>query len=239
MITVPPKKKKPSPPKRPRAPKPGKTQRPPRRPQVPPEVSSARKYKAWEMRVMNPHMTFRQITEELNKLFPDYPLESDHQAVEKMIKSAEQEYINAHQAQVDEIKAESALTMDWVRHEAADAWDKSKDMLRTFKKREDQTVEQILKANAGNAQFLKTITESVIVKAKIYGALAPRRHEVTGKDGAPLGPSAIDLKTIGKYLTNDDLDILQQAAEVIERAQRDYDTAFQEGNRSGEADSES
>ena len=188
---------------------------------------------------MNPHMTFRQITEEINKLFPDYPLESDHQAVEKMIKSAEQEYIQAHQTQVDSIKAESALTMDWVRREAADAWDKSKDMLRTLKKREDQTVEQILKANAGNAQFLKTITESVVVKAKLYGALAPRKHEVTGKDGAPLVQPAIDLKAIGKYLTNDDLDILQKAAEVIERAQRAHAAAVEKGDRSGEADPES
>jgi Xaa-Pro aminopeptidase len=218
---------------------PPKKRRAPRRPQVPPEVSSARKYKAWEMRVINPHMTFRQITEELNKLFPEYPLESDHQAVEKMIKSAEQEYIQAHQTQVDSIKAESALTMDWVRAEAADAWDKSKDMLRTLKKREDQTVEQILKANAGNAQFLKTITESVVVKAKLYGALAPKRHEVTGKNGAPLVPPGIDIKALRKYLSDDDLDILQQAAEIIERAQLDLATAVQEGDRSGEADSES
>lgn len=236
---MPQKKKKPTSAKPIPVPKLAKTRRPPRRPPVPPEVSSARKYKAWEMRVINPRMTFRQITEALNKMFPEYPLESDHQGVEWMIKSAEKEYIEEHKDKVDEIKAESAITMDFVRAEAADAWEKSKDMLRTLKKREDQTVEQILKANAGNAQFLKTITEATVVKAKLYGAQAPKRHEHTGKDGAPLVPPAIDLKALGKYLTNDDLDILQQAADIIERAQRDHDIAVKKGNRSGEADSES
>jgi hypothetical protein len=225
-----PKKKKPTSPKKLTEPTPAKEQKPPRRPPVPKEVSSARKYKAWQLRVINPRMTFRQITEEINKLFPEYPLESDHQGVEWMIKQAEQEYIKEHKDKVDEIKAESALTMDWVRAEAADAWDKSKDMLRTLKKREDQTVEQILKANAGNAQFLKTITEATVVKTKIFGALAPKRHEHTGKDGAPLVPSAIDLKAIGKYLTDDDLDILQKAAEIIERAKRDLEAAAETGD---------
>jgi len=209
------------------------TKRKPRHSPVPPEVSHARKWKAYELRVINPRMTYAEITKRLNEMFPAYLLKSDHQAVEKMIKEAEKEYIQAHQSQVNSIKAESAVTMDWVRTEAADAWEKSKDMLRTLKKREDQTVEQILKANAGNAQFLKTITESVVVKAKIYGALAPQKHEMTGKDGAPLVPPTMDLKALGKYLTNDDLDILQQAAEIIERAQRDHDIAVNKGNRRG------
>lgn len=75
----------------------------PRRRAVPPEVSSARKYKAWELRIKNPHMTFREITKVLNELFPAYPLKSDHQAVEKMIKEAEREYIDAHQKEVGEL----------------------------------------------------------------------------------------------------------------------------------------
>lgn len=145
---------------------------------VPAEVSSARKYLAWEMRVLNPRMTFRKITEELNKMFPEYPLKSDHQAVEKMIKEAEQEYIARHQAEVDQIKAEAGASLDYVRREAVEAWQTSQDLLRIIKKKEDQTVEQILKAQTGDSAYLKLIKESAIEKAKLFGAVAPKEHKI-------------------------------------------------------------
>jgi hypothetical protein len=199
--------------------------RAPRRPAVPPEVSSARKYAAYQMRIMNPKMTYAAITKQLNELFPDYPLKSEHQAVEKMIKEAEKEYIEAHKAKVDQLKAEAGATLDWVREEAAAAWVRSQDLIKTIKKKEDQTVEQIIKAEVGNAQFLKRITESVEVKTKIFGAMAPKRHEVTGKDGSPLVPS-VDLQALAKYISDDDLIKLQEAAEIVERAQRDLAAAL-------------
>ena len=198
---------------------PSKKRRAPRRPAVPPEVSNARKYAAYQMRIMNPKMTFKAITEALNEQFPDYPLKSEHQAVEKMIKEAEKEYIDTHKARVDEVKAESGAALDWVREEAAAAWSRSQDLLKIIKKREDQTVEQVLKAEVGNAQFLKRITETVEVKSKLYGAMAPKRHELTGKDGAPLVPS-VDLHALSKYLNDDDLNKIGEAVDIIERAQR-------------------
>ena len=193
--------------------------RAPRRPAVPPEISSARKYAAYQMRIMNPKMTFAAITTALNEMFPDHPLKSEHQAVEKMIKEAEKEYIETHRAKVDEIKAESGAALDWVREEAAAAWSRSQDLLKIIKKREDQTVKQVLKAEVGNAQFLKRITETVEVKSKLYGAMAPKRHELTGKDGAPLVPS-VDLHALSKYLNDDDLTKIGEAVDIIERAQR-------------------
>ena len=202
---------------------PPKKRRPFRRPPVPAEISSARKYAAWQMRIMNPRMTFADITKALNEMFPDYPLKSEHQAVEKMIKEAEKEYIDSHKSKVDELKAEAGAALDWVRAEAAAAWDRSQDLLKIIKKKEDQTVEQILKAEIGNAQFLKRITETVEVKTKIFGAQEPRKHELTGKDGSPLGSPSFSLKALGKYLSDGDLDVIQQAAEILERAQRELD----------------
>jgi len=193
-----------------------------RRPPVPPEISSARKYAAYQMRIMNPRMTFAAITTELNEMFPEYPLKSDHQAVEKMIKEAEREYIDTHKSKVDEIKAEAGVALDWVREEAAAAWGRSQDLLKIIKKKEDQTVEQIMKAEVGNAQFLRRITEAVEVKTKVFGALAPKKHEVTGKDGAPLVPT-FNLKALSKYLSNDDLSKISEAADILERAQREHD----------------
>jgi hypothetical protein len=203
----------------------------PRHPAVPPEISSARKYAAYQMRIMNPHMTFAAITTELNEMFPDYPLKSEHQAVEKMIKEAEKEYIDTHMSKVDQIKAEAGASLDWVRHEAAEAWKRSQDLLKIIKKKEDQTVEQIMKAEVGNAQFLRRITETVEVKTKIFGAQAPKKHELTGKDGAPLVPS-FDLKVLSKYLSNDDLSKISEAADILERAQRKHDleTAAETGD---------
>lgn len=171
---------------------------------------------------MNPHMTYAAITDVLNELFPKYVLKSEHQAVEKMIKEAEKEYIKAHKDKVDDVKAEAGVTLDWVRMEAASAWERSKDRLKVITKREDQTVEQILKSATGNAQYLRRITEAVEVKSKVFGALAPRRHELTGKDGAPLVPS-FDLKALSKYLSDGDLVKVYEAAEVLERAQRAHD----------------
>lgn len=204
--------------------------KPPRRPAVPPEISAARKYAAYQMRIMNARMTFRQITEKLNEMFPDFPLKSDHQAVEKMIKEAEKEYVDEHKAKIDEMKAEAGAALDWVRQEAAEAWQRSQDLLKIIKKKEDQTVEQILKAEVGNAQFLKRINETVEIKTKIYGAQAPSKHELTGKNGAPLVPASLDFKKLTPFLTDGDLDILQQAADIIERAQRDLEAAVAAGS---------
>lgn len=212
--TTPPKKRK---------------RRPFRRPPVPTEISNARKYAAYQMRIMNPRLTFAQITVELNEMFPDYPLQSEHQAVEKMIKEAEKEYIDTHMSKVDEIKAEAGASLDWVRMEAAAAWQRSQDLLKIIKKKEDQTVEQIMKAEVGNAQFLRRITETVEVKTKIFGAQAPKKHELTGKDGAPLVPT-FDLKALSKYLSPDDLKVIRQAREILERAQHDLDTAITAGD---------
>ena len=159
-----------------------KKKRPPRRPPVPAEISAARKYAAWEMRIMNPRMTYAKITEKLNELFPEYPLKSEHQAVEKMIKQAEEEYIEAHRTRVESIKAETAASLDFVRREAAEAWETSQDLLRVIKKKDDQTVEQILKAQWGDSAFLKIIKDAAIEKAKLFGAVAPKKHEVLGKN---------------------------------------------------------
>ena len=200
-----------------------------KRADVPPEVSKARKYAAYQMRLMNPHMTFAKITEKLNEMFPEFPLYSEHQAVEKMIKEAQKEYIDEHKAKIDEIKAESGAVLDWVRYEASEAWQRSQDLLKVIKKKEDQTVEQILKAEVGNAQFLKRITETVEVKTKIYGAQAPSKHELTGKNGVPLVPASLDFNKLAPFLSNDDLETLDQAAQIIERAQRDLAAAVDTG----------
>ena len=55
------------------------------------------------------------------------------------------------------------------------------------------------------------------------------KHEVTGKNGEPLMPS-VDMKALGKYLTDGDLEILHKAAAIIERAQRDLAAAVVEGD---------
>ena len=69
-------------------------------------------------------------------------------------------------------------------------------------------------------KFLKRITETVEVKSKIFGALAPSKHELTGKNGAPLVPSTLDFKKLAPFLSDDDLKTLDQAGQIIERAQR-------------------
>jgi phage terminase small subunit len=56
------------------------------------------------------------------------------------------------------------------------------------------------------------------------------RHEHTGKDGSPLGSPSIDIQALRKYLSDGDLNILQQAAEVIERAQRAHEAAVPKGH---------
>lgn len=174
-------------------------------------------------------MTFAEITKKLNELYPQYPLRSNHQAVEKMIKEAEKEYIEEHKEKVDEIKADAAVALNWVRNEAATAWMKSRDQVVEREFDEDDGSLTKVVVTAGNAQYLRRVTESVEAIAKIFGALAPKKHEVTGKNGTPLMPS-VDMKALGKYLTDGDLEILHQAAEIIERAQRDLAAAIVEGD---------
>ena len=144
---------------------------------VPAEISAQRQRIAVEMRYIH-GMTFTEITKKLNEMFPKYPLTSEHQAVEYMIKEAEKKYIEEHKAEVERIKAEAAMSLDFVRREAAEAWVTSQDLLKVIKKKQDQTVEQILKAQTGDAAFLKLIKESAIEKAKLFGAVAPTNHKV-------------------------------------------------------------
>lgn len=56
------------------------------------------------------------------------------------------------------------------------------------------------------------------------------KHEVTGKDGAPLVPAAIDIKALSPYLSDEDLETLDKATEIIERAQRDLAAAVEAGS---------
>jgi len=58
-----------------------------------------------------------------------------------------------------------------------------------------------------------------------YGKPSERR-EVTGKDGAPLGSAALEWNTLGKYLSDGDLIVLEQAAEIVERARRAHEAAL-------------
>ncbi len=177
-----------------------KNKKPRRARKVPKEVASARKYMAWEMRVLNPRMTYREITKKINETFPDYPLKSDHQAVEKMIKEAEQEYIESHKAEVERIKAEAGASLDFVRREAAAAWESSQDLLRVVKKKEDKTVEQILKAQTGDSAYLKLIKESAIEKAKLFGAIAPQKQDVRNIDLTKLTDAQLERLAKGEDL---------------------------------------
>lgn len=217
------------PPKHPKEDQPKEKRKPPRRRAVPPEVSSARKYMAWELRVTNPRMTFREITKAINLKFPEFPLRSEHQAVEKMIKEAEKEFTAEHKSKVDDVKNEAAVALDWARQEASLAWIKSRDQIVDIEFDKDVKVIEKLVVTAGNAQYLKRLIEAVETKTKIFGAQAPKKHEVTGKDGKPLVPEAVDFKALGKYLSDGDLDTLHKAASIIERAKRDLAAAIIEG----------
>lgn len=68
-----------------------------------------------------------------------------------------------------------------------------------------------------------------------YHKLFVDRKEHSGPNGGPIPISATstDMKVLKEYLTNDDLNILQKAAEVIERAQLAHTIAVEGGNRSG------
>jgi phage terminase small subunit len=65
-----------------------------------------------------------------------------------------------------------------------------------------------------------------------YHKLFVDRKEHSGPNGGPIpiGAPAFDMRKMKEYLTDGDLDILQKAAEVIERAQLAYDLAIQKGD---------
>lgn len=65
-----------------------------------------------------------------------------------------------------------------------------------------------------------------------YHKLFVERKEHSGPNGGPIPIStpAFDIRKLKEYLTDGDLEILQSAAEVMERAQRDHDLAVQKGD---------
>lgn len=68
-----------------------------------------------------------------------------------------------------------------------------------------------------------------------YHKLFVDRKEHSGPNGGPIpiSTSNTDMKVLKEYLTNDDLNILQKAAEVIERAQLAHAIAVEGRDRSG------
>lgn len=173
-------------------------------PPIPPEISEERERMAYELRIIK-GKKLSEITTELNKEFPAYPLKSDREAVRKMIMRVQDEYAKRDKERTDAILAESAATLDWVRNQSIAAIGTGTQP--------DKPI------------YLKRVIETVEAKSKLFGVMAPKKHEVTGKDGAPLGTPIFDMAKLGKHLSNDDLTALQQAAAIIERAQHAHDLA--------------
>ncbi len=187
-------------------------------PPVPPEISEERERMAYELRIIH-GKKLADITADLNKAFPAYPLKSDHEAVRKMIRRVQDDYAKRDKDRTDAVLAESSAMLDWVRN---------------------QSIASIQSATQPDKPiYLKRVIETTEAKSKLFGVMAAKKHELTGKDGAPLGAAAIDLKALKGYLTDDDLDLLQKAAEILERAQRDLAIAIEAGDRSGAAESQS
>ena len=198
---------------------------------VPPDITEARERMAYELRVVR-GMKLNEITDELNKTFPAYPLKSDHEAVRKMIKRVQEQYAKRDKQKIEEVLAESAASIDWVRTQAIEAFEASKQIEKVVTQREQKPIEQKAKTQTGDAMYLKRILEAADLKAKLFGVAAPKKHELMGKDGAPLVPAGpIDLSKLG--LSNEQLDILEQAATIIEKAtQNTAKSAIESGNTS-------
>lgn len=196
---------------------------------VPLDIVEARERMAYELRVVR-GLKLNEITEELNKLFPAYPLKSDHEAVRRMIERVQGKYAARDMQKVEEVLAESSAAIDWVRTQAVDAFLESKLIEKVITQREQKPIEQKAKTQTGDAMYLKRILEAADLKAKLFGVVAPKKHELTGKDGAPLMPTEpLDLSKLG--LSDDQLEIIEQAASIIEEAYKhNQKPAVENGN---------
>ena len=175
---------------------------------VPPEITEERERLAYELRIIQGKKLW-EITKELNRQYPAYPVKSDQEAVRKMVLRVQDKYAARDKDKTDAVLAESSAMLDWVRN---------------------QSIAAIGTHGATNQPqdkpiYLKRVIETIDLKSKLFGVAAPKRHELTGKDGAPLGAPALDIATLGKYLSDGDLTILQQAAAIIERAQHAHNLA--------------
>lgn len=164
---------------------------------VPPEITEARERRAYELRIVH-GMKYDLITQELNKEFPAYPLKSDHEGVRKMVQRVQEMYATRDKEKTDAVLAEATAHIDWVQQQAVNIYNKDHD---------DPTL-------------LKRILEASELKAKLYGVVAPKKHELFGKNGAPLIPTPppLDLSKLG--LSDEQLAILEQASQILEDATR-------------------
>lgn len=162
---------------------------------VPPEVTEERQRMAYHMRMIGvPRLTLSEITEELNKKFPAYPLKSDHEAVRKMIKRQQEIYATQDKDKLEEIRAETSAILDFTRDEAIKAWEESKGIAKTVKKKVEKPIEQTLKESTGEPQFLKIVESTTIEKAKLFGVVAPKRLEHAGPGGGPIPVQPFDME---------------------------------------------
>lgn len=123
-------------------------------------------------------MTHEEIRIELNALYPAYALET-RQAVTKMLKETEIEYLETHQREVEAYKAEHAALMDWAITEAIKAWERSKGIIKTVKKKIDQPVEQSMKDGIGDPQMLLRVIQAAGEKGKVFGVYSPIKVDNT------------------------------------------------------------
>ncbi len=135
---------------------------------VPPQVSLERRLKAWELRTQQ-RMTLREITLELNKLFPKYALKSDHQAVAKMLEETEKEYQQGHAEKIETVKNELLALKDYVIRESRNAWERSKDPEKAVEKRGEQVTRQTAKDQDGDHRYLQTILAAVEDIERAFG----------------------------------------------------------------------
>jgi len=142
---------------------------------IPPELALERRMKAWTLRVTK-RMTHEQIQLALNELYPAYPLKT-RQAVTEMLKTSEREFVQTHQDEVATYKAEHLALLDWAMVEAIDAWDRSKGLIKTVKKKADQPIEQSAKDGIGDPNLLLRVIQAASEKGKILGLYAPAKFE--------------------------------------------------------------
>lgn len=135
---------------------------------APPQVSLERRLKAWELRTQQ-RMTLREITVELNGLFPKYPLKSDHQAVAKMLEETEKEYREEHADRIESLKLELLALKNYVIREAVQAWERSKEPEKAIEKLGEKISKQTARDQDGDHRYLQAILAAVEDIEKSFG----------------------------------------------------------------------
>jgi predicted transcriptional regulator len=123
----------------------------------------------------------------------------DQATVSRDLAELRKEWLERSINHVDQKKAIELAKLDRLEVTYWEAWERSKQNARTVIKRhtpDGNSTERKIEQKVGNPTFLEGVLKCIDRRCQLLGLDAPKRTEMTGKDGGPIEVNDVRLKLL-------------------------------------------